>query len=49
MPAYMLELHTPRCECGKKATHEVRSERNEPIRKTCVHCAGALVAKLNGK
>lgn len=33
--------------CAKRATHEVRNGRNEPIRRCCQRHAAALVARLN--
>jgi hypothetical protein len=46
MNAYSVAIVQPTCECGKPATREVRTRRNEKVRDCCGQCAARLVVEL---
>ncbi len=42
-------IHTPYCDCGKKATVEVYDYRNERYGPKCSSCGARLVKSLNAE
>ena len=44
--AYSRKIHTPTCDCGKKATVEVFDYRNDTYGPKCSPCGSRLVKSL---
>lgn len=47
--AHSRKIFIPRCDCGKEATVEVYTNRNDPYGPKCTPCGKRLVKSLNAQ